>query len=85
MKELPDDDDIHAGNVYGETPPVHESANIEAAEENAPAQPNLLQFLWLLKHLTQRPSENWLTSWQTLILSSCQGWWGWWQIYKLQS
>ena len=51
MKELPDDDDIHAGNVYGETPPVHESANIEAAEENAPAQPNLL-------HLTQRPSEN---------------------------
>ena len=36
--ELPDDDDIHAGDVDGEPPPVHKPANIETAEKNAPAR-----------------------------------------------
>ena len=30
--KLPDDDDIHAGDVNGETPPVHKATDIEAAE-----------------------------------------------------
>jgi len=32
-EKLPDDDDIHAGDVNGETPPVHIATNIEAAEK----------------------------------------------------
>ena len=36
--ELPDDDDVHAGDVDGEPPPVHKPANIETAEKNAPAR-----------------------------------------------
>ena len=38
MSKLPDDDDIHAGDVDGETPPVHETTNIETAEKNTPAK-----------------------------------------------
>ena len=30
--KLPDDDDVHAGDVNGETPPVHKATDIEAAE-----------------------------------------------------
>ena len=36
--KLPDDDDVHAGDVDGEPPPVHKPANIETAEKNAPAR-----------------------------------------------
>ena len=37
-EKLPDDDDIHAGDVNGETPPVHIATNIEAAEKYTPAK-----------------------------------------------
>ena len=30
--KLPDDDDVHAGDVNGETPPVHKATDIEATE-----------------------------------------------------
>ena len=33
---LPDDDDVHAGDVDSQTPPVHEARDVDAGEENTP-------------------------------------------------
>ena len=30
-----DDEDVHAGHVNGETPPVHEAGHVSAGEEDA--------------------------------------------------
>ena len=38
MSKLPNDDDVHAGDVNSETPPVHKATNIETAEKNTPAR-----------------------------------------------
>lgn len=32
----PDDDDVHAGDVYGQSPPVHEARHVDAREQNTP-------------------------------------------------
>ena len=32
----PDDDDVHAGDVNGQSPPVHEATHIDAREKDAP-------------------------------------------------
>jgi hypothetical protein len=35
LKELPDNKNVHAGDLNGEPPPMHESRNINAGEKNA--------------------------------------------------
>ena len=32
--DLPDDEHVHAGDVNGEPPPMHETRNINTSEEN---------------------------------------------------
>ena len=38
---LPDDEDVHAGDVDGQTPPVHEARDVDAGEENTPGHFNV--------------------------------------------